>query len=213
MTQSDTTPPQVESAITRIKAMTAAQPAGMAEDIAEAAAGHGRFVGLPVKIELNDDGRSAKLLEPIAYFGPDETEWAVPAGAWLDGASIPRAFWTLIGSPFTDKYREASIVHDQYCIVRTRGWRPTHRMFHEAMLCRGVGGAKARIMFYAVYRFGPRWGDPGDLAESTAAASPEPLDDAAAPSIERDARTLVAKDLSLAEIEALADASAGARPG
>ena len=33
----------------------------------------------------------------------------------MDGASIPRALWTLVGSPYRGDYRRASIVHDQAC--------------------------------------------------------------------------------------------------
>ena len=35
-----------------------------------------------------------------------------PAGMLTDGASIPRFFWRLIGSPFTGPYRRAAIFHD-----------------------------------------------------------------------------------------------------
>jgi Protein of unknown function (DUF1353) len=39
----------------------------------------------------------------------------VPAGAIVGGASIPQVFWSIIGGPFEDKYREASVIHDYYC--------------------------------------------------------------------------------------------------
>lgn len=30
-------------------------------------------------------------------------------------------------------------------------------MFYDAMRCGGVGKKKGKIMYYAVYKFGPRW--------------------------------------------------------
>jgi hypothetical protein len=196
--------PALDAVIAEIAAISTVEP-GI---VVESAGGHGSFSGLPAQIELGDDGRSAHLLRALTYHGETGVEWPVPSGAWLDGASIPRAFWTIIGGPFEGKYREASIVHDHYCITHTRGWRDTHRMFHEAMLCRGVAGFQARIMFYAVYRFGPRWADPGSIAEAAPAPPLDTPDDAAAPSLRRDAAALRAGPMSVDEIEAMADRSA-----
>lgn len=174
----------------------------------ESTVGHGSFTGLPARIELDENGRSAHLLRAIGYTTEAGVDWQVPENAWLDGASIPQAFWSVIGGPFEDKYREPSIVHDHYCITHVRAWRDTHRMFYEAMLCRGVSGFKARFMFYAVYRFGPRWDVAGSLVE---AASPGPLDtasDASVPTLRRDVDLLRTNTLTVDEIEGLAEASA-----
>jgi DNA/RNA endonuclease G (NUC1) len=190
-----------------ITAIEALRPA-IVEALPEAAAGHGRFIGLPASVtfdNLNESRRSAHLLSPISYFDPAESEWPVPSGAWLDGASIPRAFWTLIGSPFTGRYLEPSMVHDHYCITRNRPWRDTHRMFHEAMLCRGVSGFKAKVMFYAVYRFGPRWVEPGVEGTAEAPSAPEALTNEKAQSILADAAVLAKEDLSLDDIERMVD--------
>lgn len=161
----------------------------------------GAYHGLPPRIQLEDDGRTATLLSPLSYVGPDGSEWPVPTGARLDGASIPRPLWTLIGGPFEGRYRNASIVHDRYCDHHLRTWRDTHRMFHDAMRCSGVGSAQARIMFYGVYRFGPRWPDPG--SEGPAAEWRPPLDLAA---LIEDARAIAEHGLTPEEIEALAEA-------
>lgn len=75
----------------------------------------------------------------------------------MDGASIPRALWTLIGGPFEDKYRNASIIHDWYCDVRSRPWKDTHRVFYHAMITSSVPIAQAKLLFAGVYWGGPRW--------------------------------------------------------
>jgi len=166
----------------------------------------GAYEGLPPRIALMPDGRTAKLLAPLSYAGPDGTEWPVPMGAELDGASIPRAFWTLIGGPFEGKYRDASIVHDHYCVVKSRSWRRTHRMFFDAMLCSGVGQTKAKIMYYAVYRFGPRWSEPDEAALEGLAVTLIGPDRAGIESFVADAEAIALQALNLSEIEALADA-------
>ncbi len=46
-------------------------------------------------------------------------------GAIVDGASIPRMFWSIIGGLFDEGYRDASIIHDWYCDKRLRTWQAT----------------------------------------------------------------------------------------
>lgn len=103
------------------------------------------------------DGRSMTLVEPFAYLDPRQARWPAPAGAVVNGASIPRAFWSLIGGPFSGEFRDASVVHDVACETRDRPWQAVHRMFFEACRCGGVAAIKAKTMYYAVFHFGPRW--------------------------------------------------------
>ncbi len=124
--------------------------------VAAAASSWGRFVG-DVVAKWEADGRDMTLVQPFAYVDPRDARWDAPAGAVVNGASIPRAFWSLIGGPFEGRFRNASVVHDVACVVRDRPWQQVHRMFHDACRCGGVGEAKAATMYYAVYQFGPRW--------------------------------------------------------
>lgn len=158
---SSTAPDTVAAAVDRVAAALPPEEPSIAEAPLEAAGTFGRYEGLPPQIELEDDGRNATVLAPLTYFGPDDLAWPVPAGATCDGASIPQAFWTIIGGPFEGKYRNASIIHDRYCVTQSRRWRDTHLMFWQAMRCSGVGATRAAVMYYAVRRFGPRWPDPG----------------------------------------------------
>ena len=106
------------------------------------------------------DHRKMRLVEPFEYIGPGGRRWPVPAGTVVDGASIPQAFWTIIGGPFEGAYRPASVIHDYYCDTRTRAYKDVHRVFYDAMLTSGVKETKAWLMFQAVERFGPSWADP-----------------------------------------------------
>ena len=121
------------------------------------AQGPGKFVGKVVTEWLDEDGRKMKLIEPFLYVDPDGSEWNAPIGWVIDGASIPKVAWSVIGGPFEGKYRNASVIHDVACDQKTRPWVDVHRAFYNAMLTGGVDATKAKIMYAAVYHFGPRW--------------------------------------------------------
>ena len=110
-----------------------------------------------VKAEWLSDGRSMQLLEPVIYRDAAGRPWVAPAGTVVDGASIPQFFWRVIGSPFVGKYRRASVLHDYYCQTQTTSSAETHHMFRAAMLRDGVEPWRARLMFWAVRLFGPRF--------------------------------------------------------
>lgn len=207
MTVLDTDPAaNLDAAVRRVAALLDQMPD--APDALEAAeADWGRFAGGEPQIELQPDNRTSRLLSPFAYFRPDRSHWPVPVGAFFDGASIPRVFWTLIGSPYVGAYRKAAIVHDHYCVVKARRWQDTHRMFYEAMRCDGVGKSKAGVMYYAVRRFGPRWPLPG-LEALPADVAPAPWGDAVAVSFAADAEAILRQNLSADAIEVLADVHA-----
>lgn len=116
----------------------------------------GRYEGSLAAI-WNMDGRSMQLTDQFAFIDCRELRWAVPGGARIDGASIPQFLWSITGSPYTGKYRDASVVHDFYCSVRSRPSDATHRMFHEAMIVSGVSPQRAAVMYAAVKYAGPRW--------------------------------------------------------
>jgi len=103
------------------------------------------------------DGVHMETINAIGFWDKKGRQWEVRPGYQTDGASIPRALWSIVGSPYTGKYLPAAIIHDFYCDLRSREWEDVHRVFLEAMLANGVDSTQAKIMYYAVYRFGPRW--------------------------------------------------------
>jgi hypothetical protein len=124
----------------------------------------GRFMGEP-DIRPRGKKRKFRLLRPFGFVDSKGRRWPVPIGTYtyalkptlLDGASIPWPFWTLIGGPFTGPYFRASVVHDYYCDYPTTDWQSTHRMYYDGMLANGADVVTAKTMYWAVYRFGPRW--------------------------------------------------------
>ena len=81
----------------------------------------------------------------------------MPDGYKTDGASVPAALWALY-PPFTGNYRSAAVIHDYYCDTKQRSWQDTHKVFYFAMRAAHVDEKTAKIMYGAVYLFGPRWG-------------------------------------------------------
>jgi hypothetical protein len=98
-----------------------------------------------------------RTVKPFGFVDSSGRKWVVPAGAIVDGASIPSLFWSIIGGPFEGKYRNASVIHDYYCDVRTRPWRDTDRVFFEAMRASGVSEREAKALYMAVVYGGPHW--------------------------------------------------------
>lgn len=125
--------------------------------------GWGKFTG-PFNVELLDDGRKLRLLNELTYTDPAGVAWLAPAGWIVDGATIPKEFWSYIGGPLEGRYRNASIFHDVACDKRDRPWDDAAVMFYNAMRCGGVKEQKAKLMFAAVYNYGPHWPPPGRTA-------------------------------------------------
>jgi hypothetical protein len=116
----------------------------------------GHFTGEPVT-KWNPDGRTMTLLTELRYTDPNGEVWVAPVGSQVDGASIPRYLWSIMGGPFEGKYRNASVLHDVAYGERKRPWQDCDRMFYNAMRCSGVSAMEAKTMYYALYRFGNHW--------------------------------------------------------
>jgi hypothetical protein len=120
----------------------------------------GHFEG-KVKTEWIEANRKMQLLEDFTFVDAKGVKWPAPKGSIVDGASIPQVLWSLVGSPYTGEYRNASVVHDVACVTRDHPWQDVHRMFYEACRAGGVGEQKAKLMYSAVYHFGPKWAPGG----------------------------------------------------
>lgn len=103
------------------------------------------------------DGRSMTLLRDLSYTDPQGFVWTAPAGSQVDGASIPRSLWSLMGGPFEGKYRNASVLHDVAYEQKKRPPEDCDRMFYAAMRCSGVGPVEAGTMYYSLLKFGRHW--------------------------------------------------------
>jgi hypothetical protein len=117
----------------------------------------GTFSG-PVRVEwLEDDPRKMRLLETLYYTDKAGRLWVALKGSIIDGASIPKFFWRVIGSPFVGKYRRPSVIHDVYCENQVRPHQEVHDVFEEMMEVDDVSDIKRASMYNAVDTFGPKW--------------------------------------------------------
>jgi hypothetical protein len=116
----------------------------------------GYYSGEPVT-RWNPDGRTMTLLSELRYTDPQGVDWIAPAGSQVDGASIPRSLWSIMGGPFEGKYRNASVLHDVAYEQHNRPWQDCDRMFYNAMRCSGANAVEAKTMYYALYKFGRHW--------------------------------------------------------
>lgn len=104
--------------------------------------------------------REMRLLEDFEFEDAAGRPWKVPSATVVDGASIPKALWSILDSPFVGSYRRASVVHDYYCQEDQRHRatsREVHRMFLDAMLAGGVPFLRAQAMYLGVRWKGPDW--------------------------------------------------------
>lgn len=116
----------------------------------------GQFRG-EVKTQWIRNCREMLLLEDFTYDDPSGRQWTAPAGAIINGASIPERLWSIVGAPYTGLYREASVIHDVFCVTRTEPYQAVHSMFYRACRCAGVSQAEAAMMYRGVMLFGPKW--------------------------------------------------------
>lgn len=110
----------------------------------------------------NNPERKVQLTNNFAYQDPDGHLWSVPKQAIVDGASIPKLFWKLVGSPYVGNYRRASVIHDYFCCIlggHQKTAKEVHRMFYFACRAGRVSPLKAAIMYWAIHWFGPHWED------------------------------------------------------
>lgn len=128
----------------------------------------GQFVGNTRNFQVSRTiiFKSAKYFNPVtqSYY------WECCAGNVVDGASIPKWAWSIVGAPYSGKYRLSASIHDMYC---PSGWEQNteavqitkesidpdtvHGLFAEMIKAEGVKGWRYYAMKWAVLFGGPRW--------------------------------------------------------
>ena len=114
----------------------------------------GSFSGYPETKWVGD--RDMVLTKPMTYTDPEGREWKAPKGSEVNGATIPKALWSTIGSPFIGKYRRASVVHDYFVgegknpDVSRKARRKADKMFYHACRTDGCSRRYAAILYIGV---------------------------------------------------------------
>lgn len=116
-------------------------------------ANHGFFSGNPKTewlVDSNGQDRDMRLIEDFSFTDPDGRSWPAPKGSIVNGASIPRPLWSTVGSPYTDDYRRASVVHDVACNTPGVSRKEADMMFYHACRAGGCSARQARILYAGV---------------------------------------------------------------
>lgn len=79
---------------------------------------------------------------------------AAPVGFRTDGASVPRALWSFVGSPFAPDVLEAAIDHDHAYQFGVPDRRSADDLFRTALVKRGASRFRARLYWLGVRAFG-----------------------------------------------------------
>jgi hypothetical protein len=98
----------------------------------------------------NEPDRDMRLLKDFSFMDPANKIWRAPQGSVINGASIPRSLWTLIGSPYSGDYRRASVVHDVACGLASVPRKAADRMFYFACREGGCTWFQARVLYIGV---------------------------------------------------------------
>lgn len=98
--------------------------------------------------------RKRELWQTFSYTNREGIEYTIPKGFSCDGASIPKVFWSLIGSPFTGRYAKAAWLHDWLYRTQPVSRQEADLLFIEAMKELGVSWLKRKAMHRFVRIFG-----------------------------------------------------------
>lgn len=77
----------------------------------------------------------------------------VPKDFTFDGASIPQAFWSIVGSPFQQAL-EAGTIHDWIYFIGNPSKQEADGLFYTILRMYGMGWFKAQLFYSAVHWFG-----------------------------------------------------------
>ena len=78
----------------------------------------------------------------------------VKKGFDFDAASIPKVFWSIIGSPFTGNYTTPAAIHDGLYASQKAAKKISDKIFLDIMKQSNVGYIKRTSMYLAVAMFG-----------------------------------------------------------
>ena len=113
------------------------------------------FLSYPIISPRAASPRRYELCEDLIYQDAKLGRFTIKTGADTDGASIPRALWTFVGSPLSDsRVLRAAIVHDQlYCTVGINGKLTRAQcdaLFRRALIAAGVPTYRAWVYYTGV---------------------------------------------------------------
>lgn len=105
----------------------------------------------PVYHKANNYGHVQ--LDKDWYFHIDGRMVWIPAGYVCDGASIPRLFWSIVGSPFDPINVVGAWAHDYIYLTHLTDRNTADEVAFQIWRQAGMTLRKARVMWFAVNKF------------------------------------------------------------
>ncbi|MDX8347391.1 DUF1353 domain-containing protein [Cognatiyoonia sp. IB215446] len=162
-----------------------------------------------VRDDPDDIGHTEfQLLSPYTFIDCNGTRHTVPpyreiggetVPTVINGASIPPSVWSLVGGPWSGRYRNAAVIHDYLVETRYSSSDVTHRIFYDAMVTSGTPAWKASLMYYAVLKGGAYW------EEGSAFVSSDRVADLSVEDLEEVKQLFLDRTYSPEEIQRLAE--------
>lgn len=102
-------------------------------------------------------GNGCRRLTRDFRFSVDGADFRIPRGFTWDGASIPRLFWAIYGTPFDDEHEAGGLIHDAIysgIFGATFSREDADKIYRTVIRMNGVGWWQATKEYYAVRWFG-----------------------------------------------------------
>jgi hypothetical protein len=106
------------------------------------------------KLKVAKEGKQTYILLADLVYEDALVIIRVKSGFDFDAASIPKIFWSIIGSPFTGNYVEPATVHDALYSSEYFNRKQCDDIFLEVMKANNVSKFKRYAMYGAVRLFG-----------------------------------------------------------
>ena len=106
-----------------------------------------------LKVKVINSGKNRVILEDYTYEN-DKYIITVKAGFNTDGASIPKAFWSILSSPFDGAVTYGAVIHDGLYTKMQLPRKECDKLLREMAIEKGYNKIKAFLVYYAVRLFG-----------------------------------------------------------
>ena len=105
-------------------------------------------------VELNELNETEWTLKEDVSFTNEHFKIFVKSGFITDGASIPKLFWSIVGSPLEADLLLPAIIHDGLYTNETLSRDVCDDLLREMLLLNCVSQLKANLIYSAVRMFG-----------------------------------------------------------
>lgn len=106
----------------------------------------------PVIKQIND--YHYQLVRTYIVLLPNKKTLQILPGFVTDGASVPKLFWNIIGSPFTGNYTRAGIIHDALYASKILPRKQCDSIFFKIIKECGGSWLERTLMWAGVRIFG-----------------------------------------------------------